>query len=155
MDETHVVFQTIRLGDAGRVIPAGYYYSQLENLSGILLADVLPFHIIGGHITINFAPYEYRLVAVSLDGNKQSVPIRINFQQSIPYPNFNQDYSLCYIELKPMMHGLCSGVGAEGSYENDADLENITHLYLLRLGKDEFNKIKNNMSISMTLILSR
>jgi hypothetical protein len=37
MAETHVVFQTIKLGDSGKVInvPPATYFSELQNYTGI------------------------------------------------------------------------------------------------------------------------
>jgi hypothetical protein len=41
----------------------------------------MPFHIVGGHVTTNLNQ-DLKLLAVSLDGKQQSVPIIIDFQES-------------------------------------------------------------------------
>jgi len=53
----------------------------IQNYFGIPLADVMPFHIVGGHVTTNLNQ-DLKLLAVSLDGKQQSVPIIIDFQES-------------------------------------------------------------------------
>jgi hypothetical protein len=157
-DRNYVVFQTIKLGDSGKVInvPPATYFSELQNYTGIPLADVMPFHIAGGHITTNLYHKDFKLLALRLDGKKQSIPIIIDFQESITEPSIYSFFTLNYIILNPKMHGYYFGAGSDGPHKVDYDLEDITHLYLISTGGEvNFSKVTNAHSVTMTLIISR
>jgi hypothetical protein len=157
MAETHILFQTIKIGESGIIDddPPKEYSSEVSGFGyfdSILLADVKPFRIIGGHVTTNILE-NVSLLGVRLQDNKRSYPVIIDFQESTP--GF-QDYSVTEFEklksirLKRSMSGsLWLGYDLN-KLIIDYELENITHLYLL-LNPD--TKLRSHYTVSMTLVV--
>jgi hypothetical protein len=128
--ERHVFFQTIKMGEEIRKLdlgtnelkPPGYHTFYQEGRI-LLIADVLPFHIVDGHISTSLSPTFFDLLLANMETEGMiSEMIRLKFNQSHGLASSD---ATNYMKLTPRMNG--SSLYGEGR----AAVNRITHIYLL------------------------
>lgn len=153
MVERYVVFETIKIGEELRKDPFKFdppsYHSFFNNAQLLPIADVLPFHIVGGHITtsLDISDFEIMLANMEPEG-VMSPPIRFKFSTSHGSIVSSQTH---FLKLYPKMSG------PDWLGEKRIILDRITHIYLFCVGGsiNELDAIVRNDFLSMTLILER
>jgi hypothetical protein len=135
-------------------LPKEYSYSSdFEAYKAILLADVKPYRIVGGHVTTNIFK-DLSLVAVRLVTNKRSLPITIDFHESTLGYQDNAVWDLVgfrYVTLARKMKGYYWWGAGDNAHKVDTELEDITHLFLIAREYDL--NLHSHDTVSMTLVL--
>lgn len=167
MVERHVVFQTIKIGD---MIWDYLAYSkeasdpltlQTTIYQGytMAIADVLPFHIVGGHITTHLPNDEWEILLAGMDKNgKVSVPIAVDFRDAhaLAYDIF---WASNYVDLEPIVNSGGPDRVRDRTVSLKTKKNRFTHIYLRAKYRpdrhESIAKIMKNDFITMTLIIEK
>jgi hypothetical protein len=151
MVETHVVFETIKIGEEirkGLSFESPGYHTYFYGAQIRPIADVLPFHIVDGHITTSLNINEFEIMLANMDPEGiMSPPLRFKFspsQGSVVSGVTN------FFKLYPSM----SGPDLQG--KGRINLDKITHIYLVCMGGPaDTVPVLSNDFLSMTLIIEK
>jgi len=153
MVERHVVFETIKIGEEIRKGPPPFAYPSYNSFFGTgdirPIADVLPFHIVGGHITTSLDIYMFDILLAKMEPEGIiPPPLRLKFSLSQGSVLSNETH---FLKLNPSM------TGTDFQGKQTITLDKITHMYLLCKGGGGpgTDAIVSNDFLSMTLILEK
>jgi len=179
--ERQIVFQTIKVGELLRKEHHGddpyeveFYDSFFYDRKIIPIADVLPFHIVGGHITTDLMTPYWDILFIYMDPRgKLSKPIKVSLSKS-EYPYSTLYTAFYYLDLEPIINpkkqpitthektGVSKVTGGHdlertGPTLNPiTKLDRITHIFLSGNYPYDNGLIgSNNEFLTMTLILEK
>jgi hypothetical protein len=171
--ERHVVFQTIkiaeRLGrfesDYGSLVKKWIQYdSYYFNDAIIPIADVLPFHVVGGHISTNLDARFWDIVLSGMDAEgilSKLITAKLSFPRS-DEPKFR--WATSFLDLQPIITTeIISGRDLVGRravsravlLKKKQKVDLITHIHMQSKAPPGSDAALENSFVTMTLIIEK